>query len=592
MALLAQLTDAEIRYLGGLADQVLSPVYSVARRMAAWQQLIGLFRTKFEGISYRLIREVLLSCPGTQHLYASGDELVGRLLRKEQEDGELVQWIEACEMREHQRELQRQSERELLQREMQMSTSGLPREMSTSGLPREQLPRYDSRPAGPRPTATDEEPLGLDRFCVRPTVSGLPGDDFLRERSLEPQEIEYFCQLDDAERARFASMHAELSCESSKPTRFRVLDSRLPGDVKADVLRKLDAAVRPGPAGGMVSCVDAKYQQWVDHALQLPLGRFRPLPVDPTDPAAVAGLLDEMRRCLDQHVMGQARAKEALVEVVAACVSNPEYAGGSVLGLCGEPGVGKTSLIRKGLALALDRPCIYVSLAGAGDAGHVGGFSFTFEGSRPGALAQGAIRAGCLNPVFLLDEADKCTHKGIADLLCSATDSSNQGFVDKYFQDIELDLSKAMFVFCYNDADAIDPVLRDRITEIRMDTFSPAEQVTIAERFIAPSLKSQLLIDSVELDSATMTHLVREYTPNRTGGVRPVLKPLQRLLMRLNILLKSRSAAQVGGGPEARALISSLDDGPTRVTARLVDELLESTFDPGAFRVSETTMFM
>ncbi len=593
-ALLWQLSDAELRYIGILTERVIDRLSPGPARVAAWHQLTGLFRSRFDGIAYPAIRQALLESSVSRAIYMDADDLLSGILRREQGDADLTRAINDAETAQFLMGMRRQS---LGPAAGAAGAAGAAAAGSVvgaaagsvvgatttgrGGVGSVTIATDPAELADPGPT-----PVGLDRFRV---ASPAPSE-FLRDQPLDPQEVEYFCKLDEAERSRIEAEHAELSTTSSKPTRFRVIDSRLPAAAKADILRKLDAALRPGPHGGMVSLLDPKYQQWVDQALQLPLGVFRPLPVDPADPGAVSKLLDDMRRCLDRHVMGQAGAKEALVEVVAACVSNPEYAGGSVLGLCGEPGVGKTSLVRKGLAHALDRPCIYVSLAGAGDAGHIGGFCFTFEGSRPGALAHGVTRARCMNPVFLLDEADKCSHRGIADLLCSVTDSSGQGFVDKYFADVELDLSKSIFVFCYNDSQAIDPILRDRITEIKMDAFSPGEQVKIAHEYLVPALKRELNMGDVSVGDATLEHLVRDYTPNKKGGVRPVLKALKRLLLRLNIVLKARSAAQVGDGPEARRVIDGLDTGPVKVGPELVDELLRATFEPD--RCTSETMFM
>jgi hypothetical protein len=543
--LLQELTDAEIRYVGILVSMVTSRVRSAGNRIGAWHQLMGIFRTRFEGIGYNSIRHTLLESPVTRIIYTDADALLSRLIQREEHDSDLAHFV---------------------------NTVG---EAKLANLPAE---------------------LGLDRFRAHPdpteaepTAATDSVGEFLTRQALDPQELEYFDQLDWAGKERVATAHLAMMRESTKPIRFRVMETRLPDRVKADILRKYNAALRPGPHGP-ISTIDPKFQTWVDQVLQIPLGVYRPMPVDATDSRAVAGLLADMRGRLDAVVKGQVRAKEALVEVVAACVSNPEYAGGSVLGLCGEPGVGKTSLVREGLASALDRPCIYVSLAGASETGHLGGFCFTFEGSRPGAFAQGVMRAGCMNPIFLLDEADKCSQRSVADLLCTVTDSSNKAFVDKFFADVELDLSKAMYVFCYNDRDAIDPVLRDRISEIQMDSFTPTEQVEIATDYLVPALVRELRMDPVQLALGALQHLSREYTPHVRGGVRPIRKALQRLLMRINILVTARSADPVGGGACSRKVLAGLKKGPITVDAALIDELLLPT---GTTRTSTAPdMFM
>ena len=44
--------------------------------------------------------------------------------------------------------------------------------------------------------------------------------------------------------------------------------------------------------------------------------------------------------------------------------------------------------------------------------------------------------------------------------------TQNDKFHDKYFSEIDLDLSKCMFIFSYNDEDKVNPILKDRMYRI------------------------------------------------------------------------------------------------------------------------------
>ena len=62
----------------------------------------------------------------------------------------------------------------------------------------------------------------------------------------------------------------------------------------------------------------------------------------------------------------------------------------------------------------------------------------------------------CMNPIIFIDELDKVSHtehgKDIISILTHLTDSTqNEAFQDKYFSGIDLDLSKVLFIFSYND---------------------------------------------------------------------------------------------------------------------------------------------
>ena len=77
-----------------------------------------------------------------------------------------------------------------------------------------------------------------------------------------------------------------------------------------------------------------------------------------------------------------------------------------------------------------------------------------------------------MNPVIYFDELDKIseTPKGeeIAGILTHLTDTSqNSQFHDKYFAEINFDLSKCLFIFSYNDESKVNPILKDRMYRIQ-----------------------------------------------------------------------------------------------------------------------------
>ena len=66
-----------------------------------------------------------------------------------------------------------------------------------------------------------------------------------------------------------------------------------------------------------------------------------------------------------------------------------------------------------------------------------------------------------MNPVIYLDELDKVstTNKGeeITGILTHLTDTTqNTNFHDKHFSTIDFDISKALFIFSYNDESKIN----------------------------------------------------------------------------------------------------------------------------------------
>ena len=109
----------------------------------------------------------------------------------------------------------------------------------------------------------------------------------------------------------------------------------------------------------------------------------------------------------------------------------------------------------------MDRPYNFVSLGGKTDSSTLVGHSYTYEGSQPGLIVNILKKAQCMNPVIFFDELDKVsdTSKGeeIINILMHLTDSTqNNHFNDKYFQGIDFDLSKCIFIFSFNDETKIE----------------------------------------------------------------------------------------------------------------------------------------
>jgi len=51
-------------------------------------------------------------------------------------------------------------------------------------------------------------------------------------------------------------------------------------------------------------------------------------------------------------------------------------------------------------------------------------------------------------------------------------------FTDKYFAGIDIDLSKCLFIFSYNHEHRINPILKDRLTQIQFNSFSKREKLS------------------------------------------------------------------------------------------------------------------
>ena len=118
------------------------------------------------------------------------------------------------------------------------------------------------------------------------------------------------------------------------------------------------------------------------------------------------------------------------------------------------------------------------------------------------------------------------------------TDSSqNSQYTDKYFNGIEFDISKSLFIFSYNDISKINPILLDRLITIKTDPFKLEDKVHIAKNYLLKEIYSQLCIDedSYTIEEDDIKYIIETYT-NDEGGVRTLKKHLYNIFSKFNLL--------------------------------------------------------
>ena len=146
-----------------------------------------------------------------------------------------------------------------------------------------------------------------------------------------------------------------------------------------------------------------------------------------------------------------------------------------------------------------------------------------------------------MNPIIYFDELDKIsdTHKGeeIVHLLTHLTDpSQNSLFQDNYFPGIHLDLSKALFIFSFNDESKVDRILKDRMYVINTKGFNPKEKVEIARNYILSELLDTFLFSSEEIifSDEVILYIIEKYT-GKEEGVRNLKRCLETIISKVNI---------------------------------------------------------
>jgi endopeptidase La len=284
---------------------------------------------------------------------------------------------------------------------------------------------------------------------------------------------------------------------------------------------------------------EKKLKTWFDALMTIPFGKYKGINFKDVKPKKVKHFLDDLQKTMDESVHGHNDAKRQIIQMMAQQIKNPDCKG-SMLGLWGVPGNGKTSLIKDGIAKALDKPFIFISLGGATDSSFLEGHSFTYEGSICGRIVDGLINSQCMDPIIYFDELDKIskTPKGdeITNILIHLTDPvQNSHFRDKYFYGIDIDLSKATMIFSFNDPSYVNHVLLDRITTIETKYLIISQKLYIAHNHLLPNIIKDMGMDNndININDETIKYIIENWS--HEGGVRKLKSLLYNIIREINI---------------------------------------------------------
>tara|TARA_B110000977_G_scaffold194711_1_gene271831 strand:- start:597 stop:1187 length:591 start_codon:yes stop_codon:yes gene_type:complete len=146
-----------------------------------------------------------------------------------------------------------------------------------------------------------------------------------------------------------------------------------------------------------------------------------------------------------------------------------------------------------------------------------------------------------MNPVILFDELDKISDspKGeeIAGVLTHLTDSTqNSSFTDKYMSEISLDMSKALFIFSYNDESKVNPILKDRMYKIETSGYKNKDKLIICKKYLLPKIceLSKFKMTDIIFTDSIIEYIVNDFT-EKEAGVRNLKRCLEIIYTKLNL---------------------------------------------------------
>lgn len=321
--------------------------------------------------------------------------------------------------------------------------------------------------------------------------------------------------------------------DGDKSHLMRVLESDADIATKTHIIKKIEQGNKWGGD-------TAKVEQYVENVVRIPFSKYTSPVIDGfKTKVKVREYITKSKDVMDKYVYGQELAKNKFLQVIAQSIANPK-ANCSVIGLVGPMGSGKTKLVQEAVSRVLNKPFMYIPLGGSGDISYLQGFSYCWEGSHHGKIMDCVMKAGVCDPVFYFDELDKISDgwRGweIINFLIQLVDiEQNKKYEDRYFAGLPIDLSRATFIFSYNDSSKVNHILRDRITEIHVKGYKTPEKVHIAAKYMIPKILEDVGIKDgdVIFEQGLLEYIIETYT--HEGGVRKFKEKLYEIIREVNL---------------------------------------------------------
>jgi ATP-dependent Lon protease len=389
-------------------------------------------------------------------------------------------------------------------------------------------------------------------------------------------DFEFYDKLESGEQKKIIKELREINkiTRVEKPYRLTLLESDIPVIFKAAAMKKIGSLRYMEPGSGEFY----KIKNWVDTFMRIPFSEYKTLPISISDGVDKChNFMATAQKTLDEAVYGLNDAKMQIMQMLGQLITNPK-AIGSAIAIHGPPGTGKTSLVKEGISKILNRPFAFIALGGATDSSFLEGHGYTYEGSTWGKIVQILIDSKCMNPVIYFDELDKIsdTPKGeeIAGILTHLTDTSqNTQFHDKYFAEIDFDLSKCLFIFSYNDESKVNPILKDRMYRIQTKGYNQKQKTAISNNYLLPRIREQVKfeVEDIIVPDQTLHYLIENHC-NKEDGVRNLKRCLEIIYTKLNLYRLMR--------PDSNLFEEDMSikvTFPFTVTKDMVDKLIKKT---------------
>lgn len=240
----------------------------------------------------------------------------------------------------------------------------------------------------------------------------------------------------------------------------------------------------------------------------------------------------------------------------------------------------------RALGKTLNIPFNQISFGGMNDTSTLLGHDYTYIGSKPGKIYETLAKSKCMNPIIYLDEIDKIGELGsqktteINGILTHLLDKEqNMEFSDNYLGNINLDLSRVLFIVSFNNPYNVDPVVLNRLKVIKIKESTENEKIEIVKKFTIPEICKNLKIkENINIEDSIIKYIIRNKVKS-DKGMRSINNVFSTLYAKINTLLSLQEMEKdirlkIIEGLSYENIILEKPGKELTITINLVDSLL------------------